>query len=369
VFKQGNFMEFTGVNKQYHIYKLDIDRAIQKVLNEGQFILGPEVHQLEEALAKYIGVKYCLGVSSGTVALQIAMMALDIGPGDEVITVPFTWIATAESIALLGAKPVFADIDPETYLMDLNHVETLITPRTKAIMPVSLFGQMPDFTALNAIAKKYGIAIIEDGAQSFGSTQKGVLSGSLTTIGCTSFFPTKPLGCYGDGGAVFTNDEKLAEKMKSIRTHGSVNRLDHNYLGINGRLDTLQAAILKVKLSYFNQEVSARQTRASIYNHLLKDYCEIPHVQEHNTHVYAQYTLRSPQRHLIMQHLDQLGIPVRIFYPRCIHLQKSFSYLNHQLGDLPEAEKASQEVFSLPMHPWLAEEDQFYVAKSIKEAL
>lgn len=362
-------MEFTGIKIQYKLNKHELDQAIQDVLNECAFIMGPQIQELEEALAQYVKVKHCIGVSSGTSSLQMAMMALGIGPGDEVITVPFTWIATAESIAIIGATPVFVDIDPETYLMDLNQLEAAITPRTKAIMPVSLFGQMPDFSKINALAKKHGIAVIEDGAQSFGATQDGKLSCSLTTIASTSFFPTKPLGCYGDGGALFTNDDELAQKIKMLRTHGSVNREDHYYVGMNGRLDTIQAAILKVKLPKFPDEVKARNEKGRYYSELLKNYCQTPRIAENNTHVYAQYTLRSPHRDKILQALNHHHIPARIFYPKCIHEQPSFAYRGYKKGSLPVAEKACKEVLSIPMHPWITEDEQNKVASVIIDAV
>jgi UDP-2-acetamido-2-deoxy-ribo-hexuluronate aminotransferase len=235
-------MEFSGIKLQYQNYRNEINQAIQEVLDEGCFILGRQVEALENSLAGFVGVKHCVAVSSGTDSLQIALMALGIHAGDEVITVPFTWISTVEAIAILGATPVFVDIDPATFLMDINQIEAKITPRTRALLPVSLFGQMPDFSNLQALASKYGLAIIEDGAQSFGATQKHHLSCSFANIGSTSFFPTKPLGCYGDGGALFTNDDWLVEKMRAIRTHGSLNRDHHLHIGMTGRLDTIQAS-------------------------------------------------------------------------------------------------------------------------------
>jgi UDP-2-acetamido-2-deoxy-ribo-hexuluronate aminotransferase len=259
-------MQFIDLKAQYRRIETDVNQRIQAVLNHGQYIMGPELTELESQLAEFVGVKHAIGVSDGTTALLIALMALDIGVGDEVITTPFTFIATGEMIALLGATPVFVDIDPQTYNIDVNKIESAITSKTKAIMPVSLYGLCADFDAINAIAEKYQLPVIEDGAQSFGASYKGKKSCGLTTIGCTSFFPSKPLGCYGDGGACFTNDDDLAKKMREIRVHGQDRRYHHPVIGLNGRLDTIQAAILLAKLSVFPQEVdTARALRCSLF--------------------------------------------------------------------------------------------------------
>jgi UDP-2-acetamido-2-deoxy-ribo-hexuluronate aminotransferase len=352
-------MEFAGVKLQYARYKDEIDRAIQEVLEEGNFILGRQVSELEEALADFVGVKHCIAVSSGTDSLQIALMALGVGSGDEVITVPFTWISTISVISILGAKAVLVDIDPNSYLMDLNQVEAAITPRTKAIMPVSLFGQMPDFAALNDIAERFGIAVIEDGAQSFGAYQKGQMSCAVSTIGSTSFFPTKPLSCFGDGGALFTDIDHLAEKMRAIRIHGSVRKRDeHVFVGMNGRLDTLQAAILQVKLKYFSEEIAARQHLAERYSRLLQEHCQVPYVIPGNTHTYSQYTVRCQERDCVLEALEKQNIPARIYYAKCAHLQPGYKHLGYGCGDFPHAENAANEVISLPMHPWLTQEEQ-----------
>ena len=244
-------MEFIDLKKQYQLYKEEIDAAIHRVLDHGCYIMGPEIKELEEKLGRYIGVKHAISVSSGTDSLFLALMALGVGPGDEVITTPFTWIASSEVIGLVGAKPVFVDIEPDTFNMDPEKIERAITPKTKAILPVSLFGQMADLTKINAIAANLGLAVIEDGAQSFGATQNGKKSCNASIIGSTSFFPAKPLGCYGDGGMVFTNDDALADKMRAIRTHGGQKRHHHPYLGTNARLDTIQAGILLAKFPYF----------------------------------------------------------------------------------------------------------------------
>lgn len=362
-------MEFIDIKHQYRLYKKEIDKSIQDVLDQGCFIMGPPIKTLEATLAEYVGVKYAIGVSSGTDSLQIALMALGIGPGDEVITVPFTWISSTEVIGLVGATPVFVDIEADTYNMDISQLEAAITPRTKAILPVSLFGQMPDYVAINAIAAKYGIPVIEDGAQSFGATQHGKKSCGVTLIGSTSFFPAKPLGCYGDGGALFTNDDQLATKMRAIRTHGGEQRHHHPYLGMNGRLDTLQAAIISAKFPHFPGEVIAREKIGARYTDKLKECCVTPVVQKGNTHVYAQYTIRVSNRDALGEELKAKGIPTAVYYPKCVHEQPVFAYLGYKWGSLPVSEKVSREVLSLPMHPWLAVEDQDKVIEAVKTAL
>ncbi len=362
-------MKFIDLETQYKNYKYEIDSAIQGVLNSAHFILGEDVPLLEKELASYAGTKEALGVSSGTDALLIALMAYGIGPGDEVITTPFTWIATTEVIKRLGAKPVLVDLEESTGNIDPSLLETLITPRTKAIMPVCLFGQMADFEAINKIAKKYGIPVIEDGAQSFGATQHGRKSCSVTEIGCTSFFPSKPLGCYGDGGAIFSNDAALMQKMRAIRVHGALIRHDHFCLGINGRLDTIQAAILRVKLRYLDEEIACRRRAGEFYNEGLKECCIVPVTQPGNTHVYAQYTIRVADREALKKELESRGIPSAVYYPKCVHQQPVFADLGYKEGGLPVAEKLAKEVLSLPMHPWLTEEMQVTIIEAIQQAL
>jgi UDP-2-acetamido-2-deoxy-ribo-hexuluronate aminotransferase len=319
--------------------------------------MGPEIGELEKKLADYVGVKYCITVSSGTTSLEIAMRALKIGPGDEVITTPFTWISSAETISLIGAKPVFVDIDLSTYNLDADLLESKITERTKAIMPVSLFGQMADFRKINAIAEKYDIPVIEDAAQSFGSLQDGMKSCAVTKISSTSFFPAKPLGCYGDGGALFTDDDQLAHDMKAIRTHGGVARHHHTLVGTNGRFDTLQAAVVLAKLPKFDWEVQQRNRLGALYTQLLGDACITPTILPGNTHVYAQYTIRIPERDKLAEILKQQGIPTAVYYPKCLHEQPIYAPLGYRYGDFPASEKASREVLSLPMHPYLEEND------------
>lgn len=357
-------MEFIDLKSQYQRLKAEIDAGIQRVLDHGQYILGPEVAELEEKLAGYTCAKYCISVANGTDALQIAQMALGIGPGDEVITPGFTYIATAETVALLGAKPVYVDIDPRTYNLDPALLEAAITPRTKAIIPVSLYGQCADFDAINAIAAKHGIPVIEDAAQSFGASYKGRKSCNLTTIACTSFFPSKPLGCYGDGGAIFTNDDELAKVMRQIARHGQDRRYHHIRVGINSRLDTLQAAILLPKLAVLGEEMALRQQVAERYNALLNQagITTTPYVEPHNSSAWAQYTIRVNNRDAVQDALKAAGIPTAVHYP--IPLNKQPAVADAQ-AQLPEGDAASTQVISLPMHPCLTQKEQHIIMKSI----
>jgi UDP-2-acetamido-2-deoxy-ribo-hexuluronate aminotransferase len=363
-------MEFIDLKTQYQRLKAEIDAGIQRVLDHGQYILGPEVAELEEKLAGYTGSKYCISVANGTDALQIAQMALGIGPGDEVITPGFTYIATAETVALLGAKPVYVDIDSRTYNLDPALLEAAITSRTKAIVPVSLYGQCADFDAINAIAAKYGIPVIEDAAQSFGATYKGRKSCNLTTIACASFFPSKPLGCYGDGGAIFTNDDELAKVMRQIARHGQDRRYHHVRVGVNSRLDTLQAAILLPKLAVLDEELKARQKVANEYCKLFESFIEIevrqaknaihpPHLEIHNTSAWAQYTIQVSQREALQEKLKLAGIPTAIHYP--IPLNKQPAVANESV-QLPVGDLVAQRVMSLPMYPYL---DQGIIEKIV----
>ena len=346
-------MDFIDLKTQYQRLKADIDAGIARVLAHGQYILGPEVAELEEKLAAYTGAKYCITVANGTDALQIAQMALGIGPGDEVITPGFTYIATAETVALLGAKPVYVDIAPRTCNLDPARLEAAITPRTKAIIPVSLYGQCADYDAINAIAAKHRIPVIEDAAQSFGATYKGRKSCNLTTIACTSFFPSKPLGCYGDGGAIFTNDDELATVMRQIARHGQDRRYHHIRVGVNSRLDTLQAAILLPKLEVLNTEMQARQRVADEYARLLTQAgITPPHVDTHNTSAWAQYTVQVPNRQQLQDKLKAQDIPTAVHYPIPLNLQPAVADLK---AHLPMGDAVAQRVVSLPMHPYLDE--------------
>lgn len=348
---------FIDLKSQFESLEAHIRERMDRVLVHGQYILGPEVQELEEKLAEFVGVAHCLGVASGTDALQIALMALEIGPGDEVITVPYTWISTAETIVLVGARPVFVDIEPDTWNMDPTLIEAAITDNTRAIMPVGIYGQPANMTAINAIAERYGLPVIEDAAQSLGGTHRGQRSGGLGTIGCTSFFPSKPLGCYGDGGAVFSNDDELAQRMRQIRNHGQAKNHHHPILGLNGRLDTLQAAILLAKLEVFEEEINKRQSVAERYTEALSPApITKPTVAPENASVWAQYTVLSPERDVLRERLQAEGMPSVSYYAVPLHLQPVFSDLNHKLGDFPMAEQVASEGLSLPMGVRLPEE-------------
>jgi len=349
-------VQFIDLKAQQARIRPELDRRIAAVLDHGQYVLGPEVRELEERLADYVGVKHCIGAASGTDTLLIALMALGIGPGDEVITVPYTWISTAEMIALIGAKPVFVDIDEKTWNMDPSLVEAAITDRTKAIMPVGIYGQTADMTTINAIAAKHDLPVIEDAAQSFGATHHGKKSCALSQIGSTSFFPSKPLGGYGDGGALFTDDDSLAEKLRHIRVHGQAQKHHHPILGINGRLDTIQAAVVLVKLDLFDDEVAKRQEVAATYNARLQDKdLVLPPVAEKNTSVYAQYTILSEDRDALNKSLKDKGIPSVSYYAVPLHLQPVFHDLGHEKGDFPITERIASQGLSLPMNPYLTD--------------
>ena len=333
--------------------KTQIDAAIQRVLDHGCYIMGPELDELETALAQRVGVKHAIAMSSGTTALQVALMALDIKPGDEVITTPFSFFATAEVIYLLGAKPVYVDIDPRTYNLNPELLEAAVTECTKAIIPVSLYGQAADMDAINAIAAKYGIPVIEDAAQSLGAVYKGRQSCSLTDIACTSFHPAKPLGAYGDAGACFTDNDELAARMRSVVNHGQQGRYNHVAIGINGRCDTLQAAILLQKLSVFDQELELRQQVAGWYNELLADCDGIikPFIESHNVSSWAQYTVQVNDREHLRGELAKHDIPTAVHYPKGLHQQPVVAELESEALSFPVAERAGQRVMSLPFYP------------------
>lgn len=359
-------IEFIDLKIQQARIKDKIDAGIQRVLAHGQYILGPEVAELEERLAAFVGAKHCITCANGTDALQIAQMALGIGPGDEVITPGFTYIATAETVALLGAKPVYVDVDPRTYNLDPALLEAAITPRTKAIIPVSLYGQCADFDAINAIAAKYGIPVIEDAAQSFGATYKGKRSCNLTTIACASFFPSKPLGCYGDGGAIFTNDDELAKVLRQIARHGQDRRYHHIRVGVNSRLDTLQAAIMLPKLEIFEEELQLRQQVASRYAMLLDEArIAAPHVDVHNTSAWAQYTVQVDERDTVQDRLKQAGVPTAVHYPIPLNRQPA---VKDEQANLPVGDAVANRVMSLPMHPYLGLADQQFICESLSAA-
>lgn len=360
-------MEFIDLKSQYSFLKEEIDASIQRVLDHGQYILGPEVAELEIQLSKFTGSKYCISVANGTDALQIALMALNIGPGDEVITPGFTYIATAETVAVLGAKPVYVDIDPRTYNLDPRLLERVISPKTKAIIPVSLYGQCADFDAINAIAANYKLPVIEDAAQSFGATYKGRSSCNLSQIACTSFFPSKPFGCYGDGGAIFTNDDALAIVLRQIARHGQDRRYHHIRVGVNSRLDTLQAAILLPKLKVFNEELEKRSAVAQRYDKLFSNqgFQETPYIEPYNQSAWAQYTICVPRRDQVQDLLKQVGIPTAVYYPMPLNKQPAVA----DASPLPEGDKAAQFVMSLPMNPYLTEGDQVKIVNAVVKAI
>lgn len=362
-------IDFANLNLAYLEHKEALDKAIEKVIHNSSFIMGEEVAVLEKKLSNFTKAKHSISCSNGTDALLLAMMALGIKPGDEIITTPFTFIATAETIAFLGAIPVFVDVDERTYNIDPAKIEDKITSKTKAIMPVSLYGQIADMDAINAIASKHNLFVIEDGAQSFGATYKGQKSCNVSTIGTTSFFPAKPLGCFGDGGAVFTNDVVLAERMTSMRIHGQSERYHHKYIGMGGRLDTLQAAILCVKIDNYDHDIERRQKVANNYTRLLKDIVNTPFVEGYNTSVWAQYSIRLKNRDSVQRKLKEKGIPTAVHYPKPLHLQECFAYLGYKTGDFPISEAVSQEIMSLPMNPYLNETEQEYIKTEFKNIL
>lgn len=362
-------IDFANLQLQYQKYKVEIDKKIQSVLNKSNYIMGEEINFLEENLKKFTGASHAITCSSGTDALLLSMMAIEIQPGDEVITTPFTWVSTAETIALLNAKPVFVDIDIDTYNIDVNLIESAITEKTKAIIPVNLFGQPSDITEIQSIADKYKLKIIVDGAQSFGSTYQNKIDSTLGHISITSFFPSKPFGCYGDGGAVFTNDEDLAYRIKMLRIHGQNKRNYHKFIGLGGRMDTIQAAILLAKFPYFKNELVDRQNVANSYNNKLSKIIKTPIIKSDRTSAWAQYTVRVINRNLIQENLKKKNIPTSIFYPLPLHLQVCFEYLKYKKGDFPVAEKCSDEVFSLPMNPFLTSDQIDYIISSLNEAI
>ena len=360
-------IDFANLQLQYRKYKDDIDTNIQAVLNKSNFIMGEEVYELEHVLEEFTGVKYAITCSSGTDALLLAMMALDIQPGDEIITTPFTFVATVETITRLYAKPVFVDIEPDTFNIDAKMIEASITSRTKAIMPVSLYGQPADMHTIQSIADKYNLKVIIDGAQSFGATYNGRMDSCLADISTTSFYPSKPLGCYGDGGAVFTNHDEYAEKIKILRVHGQNQRYQHKYIGIGGRLDTIQAAILLAKLPYYKLELSNRDIVARNYTKALNGTVKIPIIKKGRSSTWAQYTIRDNNRDLLKKKLAEKGIPVAIHYPLPLHLQECYKYLGYSMGDFSKAENASKEVLSLPMNPFLLKGEIQHIAAILNE--
>jgi UDP-2-acetamido-2-deoxy-ribo-hexuluronate aminotransferase len=364
-------MDFIDLKTQYRNLRESINARIQKVLDHGQFILGPEVAELEERLAAYVGAKHCVTCGSGTDALQIALMALGLKPGDEVVTCPFTFVATAEMIVLLGGKPVFVDVEADTCNIDASKLAAAITPRTRAIMPVSLYGQPADMDEINAIAAQHGVPVIEDAAQSFGATYQGRKSCGLSTIGCTSFFPSKPLGCYGEGGALFTDDDSLATAMREIRHHGQERRYHHTRLGVNGRLDTIQCAVLLAKLERFGWEIERRLSIGGRYDELLAGLAPAVRpveVRPDRTSVYAQYTIVCDDRDALAKALGREGIPTAVHYPVALHQQPAYAAL-FKGEAYPVSEQLGRAVLSLPMHPYLDEVTQTRIAQTVRASL
>ena len=361
-------MHFIDLHAPYKLLQESIKERINSVLEHGQYIMGPEVQELEEVLAEYVGVKHCITVSSGTEAILISLMSIGIKPGDEIITTPFSFIAAAEVIAFLGAKPIFVDIELSTCNINVSLLEEKISPRTKAIIPVSLFGQPADMSEINLIAAKYKVFVIEDAAQSFGSTYQGKKSCNLSAIGCTSFFPSKTLGCYGDGGAIFTDDDDLAKDMKEIRVHGQSERYVHNKIGVGGRMDTIQCAILLAKFKNFEWEINQRIKIGEFYNELLSGSVRFITQKTDRQGVYAQYTIIIDDRDNMKKFLFENNIPTAVHYPLPINLQ--FAYKDLCCDDCCiESLKASKMVLSLPMHPYLNSKEQINVANKIKEFL
>lgn len=368
-------MQFTDLKSQYAALKTSIDSRIQRVLDHGQYIMGPEVAEMEAALARLTGAKHCIAVASGTEALLIALMALDLKPGDEVITTPFTFAATAEMIVLAGARPVFVDIEPDTCNLDASLIEAAITPRTRAVMPVSLYGQVADMAETNAIAARHGLAVIEDAAQSFGARYQGAASCNLSTIGCTSFFPSKPLGCYGDGGAMFTSDDALAQACREIRVHGQSGRYHHTRVGVGGRMDTLQCAVILGKLERFDWEIERRRAIGDRYGQMITEQLiarglplQLLAVRPDRDCVWAQYTVMVDERARVIDSLKAAGIPTAVHYPKPLHHQPAYA-AGHDPAAYPHSVRAAQRVLSLPMSADLSEADQDRVVAALADAL
>ncbi|MCY6483558.1 DegT/DnrJ/EryC1/StrS family aminotransferase [Clostridium aestuarii] len=353
---------------QYDTIEHEINKVVKEVLESTHFIMGPNVKKLEAEIAEYTGTKYGIGVANGTDALMLTLKALGIGEGDEVITTPFTFFASAETTSVVGATPVFADIEKDTLCIDCDSIEKNITKKTKAIIPVHIFGQMCDMDRIMEIAEKHNLVVIEDACQAIGAQYKGKKAGSIGHVGCYSFFPTKNLGGYGDGGMIVTNDDELAEKIKLLRVHGSKVKYHHEVIGHNSRLDEIQAAILRVKLNYIDKWNDARKEHAHIYNELLKDVdVQLPTERENCKHVYHLYTIQSLKRDELAAYLKENGIATGIYYPIPVHFQKVYEYLNYKKGDLKNAEDACEKTFALPLYPEMTKEQQEYVVSKIKE--
>ena len=360
-------MQFVDLKKQQEIIRKKLDENLANVLSHGHYVRGSEIKEIEYTLSKFTGARHAISCASGTDALQIALMALNLAPGDEVITTPFTFFATAEIIELLRLKPVFVDIESDTYNIDATKIESKITNKTRAIIPVGLYGQCSDMDEINYIAQKHNLVVLEDGAQSFGATYKGKRSCNLSRLAATSFFPTKPLGCYGDGGMIFTSDEMLADRLYCIANHGKDKQSRHVRIGVNSRLDTFQAAVLLAKMTVFDEEISKRKIIGERYTELLKDYIRTPVVKDDRTCVYAQYTIEVDRRNEFCINMQEMGIPTAIHYPIPLHFQPVFNYLGLKEGSLPISENVAKRVVSLPMHPYLSAAEQDFIIEKIKE--
>lgn len=363
-------VDLLDLTTQYHILQDEIDKAIKDVLESGHFIMGPNVKKLEEEIANYSGVKHAIAVANGTDALMLTLKALGIKEGDEVITTPFTFFASAETTSVVGATPVFADIDPKTLNIDPKSIEEKITDRTKAIIPVHIFGQMVDMDGIMALAEKHNLYVIEDACQAIGAEYDGKRAGSIGVAGTYSFFPTKNLGCYGDGGMIVTNDDELAAKLRLLRAHGSNKKYHHSIIGYNSRLDEIQAAILRVKFKYLDKWSKLRKEHAHYYNSLLQDQKVIlPYEDEKCNHVFHQYVIRVEDRNGLEKYLNENGVATAVYYPLAVHLQEVYEDLGYKIGDLPVSEKACEMSLALPMFPELTEEQQQYVVEKVKEYL
>ena len=367
-------IDFIDLKAQQKRIRASLEQRIKKVMDHGAYIMGPEIAELEGMLAKFVGVKHCVGCASGTDALLMPLMAYGVGPGDVVFTSPFTFIATAEVVALLGATTAFVDIDPKTYNIDPAKLDVAIQKfrntnsgkKAKGIIPVDLFGQTADYDAIAVIAKKHGLFVLQDAAQSFGGMYKGRRAGSMGDIGATSFFPAKPLGCYGDGGAIFTNDDAMLAKLRSIRVHGQGSDKYNNVrIGINGRLDTMQAAVLLAKMEVFEEELILRDKVAARYTEKLKGGVTTPFVHKDCVSAWAQYSLLTDNRDEMLKKLKSRGIPTAVYYPKPLHLQDAFTNLGYKRGDFPISERIADSIFSIPMHPYLSEEDQDDIVRAI----
>ena len=369
-------IDFIDLKAQQQRIRASLEQRIKKVMDHGAYIMGPEIAELEDRLAKYVGVNHCVVCGSGTDSLLMPLMAYDIKPGDVVFTSPFTFIATAEVVALLGATTVFVDIDPRTYNIDPRKLEEEIQKfqkensgkKAKGIIPVDLFGQTADYDPIEAVAKKYNLFVLQDAAQSFGATYKGRKAGSMGDAAATSFFPAKPLGCYGDGGAVFCNDNDMMEKLRSIRVHGQGSDKYNNVrIGINGRLDTMQAAVLLAKMEIFDEEIHLRNAAAARYSEKLKNSVTTPYVPKEFVSVWAQYSLVTEHRDAMLDKLKSRGVPTAVYYPKPLHLQEAFRSLGYKRGDFPVSERIADSIFSVPMHPYLKGDVQDYIVQAIIE--